>query len=376
MMFDKIKKRTQWHMFLGIINCIIYFSFLLGLSSCVGEKAPECSELIEQRFIFTEQEIESFNIVSEKPQFVLKSETIHIQGESVEIPEYEYVISPPLSGFINNLKVKAGDRVQKGQLLAILNHIDYLELKMEFLEAKNDFEFYRKNYARQGELAIEQATPLKEMEQAEVLYKQAELKLMGLKAKLKLIGINSDELSQNSLNDFSYLFASESGIVQEIEIVKGQYCTDHDVICRISKANQNFFRFIVDEEVGKALSVNDTVFVSIKDIKSEPFLLSSIEKSDAGWLVLVENYTGKAFSNSVKVYGDFIQLKKFYRVPSKSLINNNMLLIANNKSEINVKKVTSSYSEKEDVLIEYFELKSNEEIINDGYKVLLTKICP
>jgi hypothetical protein len=371
----KIRKQSQVHVFLIVINTIISFLILVGLTTCTGKDVPDCLGIAGQKFIFTKQEMKSFGIVAEKPQVILKSETNRIQGEFVTIPQTEYIVSPPLPGFIKKIKVKRGEKIQKGQLLAVLNHIDYLELKMDFLEAKNDFEFYKKNYARQGELAIEQATPLKKMEQAEVLYKQAELKYLGLKEKLRLIGIGSDELTSNSINDLSYLFASESGIVHEIEAISGQYCTNHTVIFRISKENQNFYSFNVDDETGRHLNINDTIFISTKEMNKKPFQLNKIERRDAGWLILVGGISSISQTNSEIIFGDFNCSKSYYKIPHNALINNSMLLVKKNTGDIVVKKVTSFYHEKPDVFVEYFDLKESDKIVTGGYDILLSKIC-
>lgn len=358
-----------------VLKYFFIILFFAGMHACSERNIPDCSGIEERKYLFTKDEIDTYHFLTEKVAVTVLTETVRVQGESVLIPENHIVVCPQLPGFIHEIKVQPGNEVRKGQLLAILQHIDYLELKIQYLEAKNDFEFYKKNYARQGELAIEQATSLKKMEHAELMYNQAELKCLGLKEKVELIGIDAENLSPNSLNNFSFLYAPASGKIQSINAFKGQYCSNSNVVVKISSGNQHFFQFKLNKEIADNLLSPDSVHISIDGKNSELYDPYTIIKNDDGWLVRFRNDSDNIKKSFEQITGEFVCKKQVFKLPAKALINDSFILILHNKKDIIIKQVETIQKEQKDVFITYFQLKENNEIVTGNYETLLNKIC-
>lgn len=372
------RKQVRWSNF--FIQSIVLKNFFIilffaGMLACSERNIPDCSGIEERKYLFTTDEINTYHFLTEKVAVTVLSEIAHIQGESVFIPESHIVVSPKVPGFIHEIKVQPGNEVRKGQLLAILQHIDYLELKIQYLEAKNDFEFYKKNYARQGELAIEQATSLKKMEYAELMYHQAELKYLGLKEKIKLIGIDADDLSPNSLNDLSFLYAPASGKIQSINAFMGQYCSNNSVVVKINSGNQHFFQFRLNKEIGDNLLSPDSVHISIDGKNSELYKAYTIVENDNGWLVRFRTGSDNIKKSFEQISGEFIYKKKVFKLPAKALINDSFIFVLHNKKDIIIKKVETIQKEQKDVFITFFQLKENYEIVTGNYETFLNEIC-
>ncbi len=353
---------------------IIVLSFTC-IYACSDPGNPECHLSGERKYTFSEEFLEGQGLNTEKPQIIEEPKPKVFQGEFRAIPQICAIVIPPVPGFIRKINVNNGDRVQKGQILAVLNHVDYLELKVQFLEAKNNLDFYKKNFARQGELAIEQATSLKKMEQAGMKYRQAELRYTGLKEKLRIIGINADNLTLGSLNDLSYLYAPGPGIIQEVHVIPGQYCSNQVAAFKISGGNQSHFQFNLDKETGIQVQPGDSIWVSTSGSASEFYTVHSVEMTAEGYKVLVPaNGLGRP-DEVHNISGEFIGIKKYYKLPAKALIHNKYILSLHEREDVIVKKVSIINREGGYITVEFFPLDNRTKFIIGNYENLLREIC-
>jgi len=80
------------------------------------------------------------------------------------------VVSAPMKGFVRELNHQKGQQIRRGETVAQLSHPAYLELQQQYLSAKSHMEYYRQEYQRQGELAVDEAAPLKKVQKAKASF--------------------------------------------------------------------------------------------------------------------------------------------------------------------------------------------------------------
>ncbi len=86
---------------------------------------------------------------------------VKINGELSVPPEKTASVSAVIGGNVKQIKVFYGDYVRKGQVLAILEHPEYIGIQENFIEIANSLELLKQNYKRQKELYDNQVVPEK-----------------------------------------------------------------------------------------------------------------------------------------------------------------------------------------------------------------------
>jgi cobalt-zinc-cadmium efflux system membrane fusion protein len=98
------------------------------------------------------------------------SGTIPASGMLDVPPQSKVSISAPMGGFVKSTDLLQGSRVEKGQIVAVMQHQDYLQLQQDYLENISQLEFLKSEYERQEELAKENVNAKKSLEQAKANY--------------------------------------------------------------------------------------------------------------------------------------------------------------------------------------------------------------
>lgn len=161
------------------------------------------------------------------------SGTIKVNGV-LDVPPQQLVsISVPLGGFLKSTTLLQGSRVQKGQLIAVIENPEYIQLQQDYLEAVNQLEFTRADYERQQELAKENVNAQKTLQQAKSTYQSWLAKRNGLLAKLKLIHVDLSEVEKGNITSTGNVYSPISGYVTEVNVNIGKFVAPADVLFEI-----------------------------------------------------------------------------------------------------------------------------------------------
>ncbi len=183
----------------------------------------------------------------------LRFDSVHFRQSFYEIPasgyvclENNHVITAPFDGKITFKNIPEHS-ISKGQAVAIIQNIELITLQQEFLEAKNQFDYYKEEYTRQGDLTIENATSIKKMQQARRDYQSAELRLHTFATKLKILGINPEKLSVNSLIPYVNVVSPLQGSKLKFTVSEDTYVHAGDPIAEISSSQAPFIECSIPE---------------------------------------------------------------------------------------------------------------------------------
>lgn len=233
---------------------IIYLALSFAILSCSSKQTEEIStgdakqEDSKGIITLTAEQIEVAQIKTGKATKQNISETLQCTG-SIEIPpENIATISPSISGFVKDLNYLEGDWVSKGDILAILEHPDFIKLQQQYLEAKSQVEYYQEEYKRQGELTVENAASIKKMQKAKADFLASEAIYKSLKAQLKLLGVNTSQIEKGDfVNEFK-LIAPISGVVSKLNTNKGKLVGQENFVYEIANDKTLYLHFKVFEK--------------------------------------------------------------------------------------------------------------------------------
>jgi cobalt-zinc-cadmium efflux system membrane fusion protein len=213
-----------------VITAVLTFS----CSSKKEETKPaEVAQVVKNEITLTEEQFKS--IAPQLGTTELRSLSKNIKANGMlDVPPQNLVsISAPLGGFVKSTELLQGMHVNKGQVIVVMEHPDYIQLQQDYLDSKNQLEFQEQEYKRQQDLAKENVNALKSLQQAKSNYFSTKAKVQGLLAKLKMININPAELEAGEIRSTISLTTPIEGYVAQVHVNLGQHVSPTDVMFRI-----------------------------------------------------------------------------------------------------------------------------------------------
>ena len=159
--------------------------------------------------------------------------TIKANGMLDVPPQNLVTVSAPLGGFVKSTDLLQGMKVQKGQVIVILEHPDYIQLQQDYLDLASQLEFLRLEYQRQEALAKENVNAAKALQLARSNYFSTKAKVQGFQSKLRLINIDPAQLEQGVISSAIRLYAPISGYITQVNVNIGMHVNTTDVMFRI-----------------------------------------------------------------------------------------------------------------------------------------------
>src|SRR5205809_2497561 len=143
-------------------NCKLIFLFCalgIDLLSCESKKEPPEQPLVQEvqadKVVLTDDQIRSIGIEVDKVQPRILSGNINVTG-MLDVPPQNLVnITAPFGGFLRSTTLLQGMHVAKGQLIAVIENPEYIQLQQDFLDTRSQVEYLEKEFKRQEEVERE-----------------------------------------------------------------------------------------------------------------------------------------------------------------------------------------------------------------------------
>lgn len=210
------------------------------LSACGGKKAAETNATAE------EGHTEKDNIVEVTPaqyQAVgVKLGAAEMKAISGLLKVNGYIDVPPqnlasvttqMGGIIKSTPLLQGSTVKKGEVIAVLENQDYVQLQQDYLESKSQLELTDAEYERQQTLASENVNSKKVLQQAKAQYQVAQARESALRQRLQLINIDASSLTPSNIRSRVNVYSPASGYVTKVNVNGGKFVNPNDVMFEI-----------------------------------------------------------------------------------------------------------------------------------------------
>jgi len=218
------------------ISYIIFPILLVLIGSCSGdvESQQEGNVAMADSIVaLTQEQMKNSGLETGTVDQRLMSGMIRVSGKIDIPPQNTVIISAALGGFVKSSEMLPGMKVSKGEVLAVLEHQDFIQLQQDYLKEKSRSEFLDKEYRRQQQLAVDNVNATKTLEQTKADYFSSLADLKGLEAKLQLIGINATQLTAEKISSVITLRSPVSGYVSRVHVNIGTYVAPGAEIFRI-----------------------------------------------------------------------------------------------------------------------------------------------
>lgn len=145
-------------------------------------------------------------------------ETLDVSARIQADPTKVVRIFPPASGRVVAIEVKPGDRVRRGQTIAILNSSDVANARSDFAKANIEADRARRAMERQKLLFEHGAAAEKDYIDARALADSAQAELARTKQRLELLNV-----SPSADTDRVSLIAPAAGVVLDVGAAPGEF---------------------------------------------------------------------------------------------------------------------------------------------------------
>lgn len=240
-------------------NIILIINIALLLTSCGNDKKQSDAEneqpTQENTLSLTGEQYKNAAIETGKIFTSNISSVLKLNGK-IDVPPQSLVsVSVPLGGYLKSTKLLPGMHIRKGDPLAVMEDIQYIQLQQDYLTAKAQLSLTESEYNRQKELNQSKATSDKVFEQARTNYQTQLVLLKSLEEKLKLIGLNPQRISAGTISKSINIYSPISGFVSAVNVNIGKYVTPSDILFELVNPNDIHLNLTVFEKDINKLAV-------------------------------------------------------------------------------------------------------------------------
>lgn len=209
------------------------FLFTIILLSACNTKKTEAIVAVskdENTVTLTDAQIKNGGVVIGKMEQKEISNILKVNGKIDVPPQNMISISVPLGGYLKTTKLLPGMHVSKGDVIAVMEDQQYIQLQQDYLTANVRISFLENEYLRQKELNQSQASSDKVYQQAEADYRSQRVLITSLGEKLKLAGINTDKINENNISRSVNIYSPINGFVSKVNVNIGKYVSPTEVL--------------------------------------------------------------------------------------------------------------------------------------------------
>lgn len=286
-------------------NYLFLSVLLFVISSCTSSKeepkgtaevlAPDAVEL-------SAEQVKTSGIVTGIVETRPVTKVLNVNGTVNVTPQNIASVSAPLGGFIKSTGLFQGGAVKKGQVMALIENMSFVDLQQNYLETRARFNYAEIEFKRHSELYKDNVYSEKNVQQTETEYKTLKAQLTALEQKLQVLGIDPAGLREDRITSVIPVIAPIGGYLKSVNVNIGKYVSPTDVMFEIVNPDNILLELIVFEKDINSISAGQAVTFSLPDDPKSIFKASIYQAGKA----LDNDKTTSAYATIAEPYGKLI----------------------------------------------------------------------
>jgi len=195
--------------------------------------------------------------------------SLKVNGVVTVAPKNQATVSMPMGGFIKSTNLFPGNAVSKGQVLAVIENQDFIDIQQNYLEAKNKLVYAEAEYNRHTALYKDEVYSEKNLQQVTVEYKNLKTQVRSLEQKLKLIGVNPEKLSEENISNTVNLISPISGYLTAVNVNIGKSVSSTDILFEIVNSDDLLLELTLFEQDADKVAVGQKIRFYINNESEE-----------------------------------------------------------------------------------------------------------
>jgi cobalt-zinc-cadmium efflux system membrane fusion protein len=231
---------------------------LLGLSSAALFAA-------DATFTLSEEQFKNLGVTLGRPEAVQQAPLLNAPAQVVVPPAHEYVVSAAQPGLINRLNAAAGDTVNKGQTLAVIDSPDLLMLQQSYLQAAGQSRLASEAYRRDKKLHDEGVIADRRWQETAAQYGMQTSAENEAKQLLAVAGMSDADIKRlaatRRLSSQLLVYAPAGGVVLERMAKTGERVAAQEPLYRIANLDELWLEIAVPQQRAQDIKAGDRVTV-------------------------------------------------------------------------------------------------------------------
>lgn len=367
-------------------NTFLIINIVLLFASCGKKQQTEqqnAAQATENVVTLTDEQYKNAEIETGKLSMRNISSVLKLNGK-IDVPPQSMVsISVPLGGYLKSTKLLSGMHINKGEVLAVMEDAQYIELQQDYLTAKAQFALTENQYNRQKELNLSKATSDKIFEQAKANYQTQLVLLKSLEEKLKLIGLNPQKFTAENISNSINIYSPITGFVSAVNVNIGKYVNPSDVLFELVNPSDIHLVLTVFEKDINKLSIGQKLFAYTntnpdKKYACEIILISKnlTTQSSAEVHCHFEQYDKSLFPGMFMNAAIELSGNNATALPEDAIVrfdNKQYVFVANGKNQFEIQQVETGNTENGFTEIIIPDNLTNQIFVTKGaYTLLMT----
>lgn len=243
---------------------VILFVLIIFSVSCSNSNKPPAetteAELLPEDIVeMRDDQIKLAGVETGMIEMRSLSSNLKVNGIITVAPQNLATVCMPLGGFIKNTSLLPGNRVSKGQTLALIENQEFVDIQQSYLEAKNRLLFAEAEFNRHTDLYKNDVYSESNLQQVTVEYKNLKALVKSLEQKLILIGISPQTLNEENISSTVNLVSPINGFLKEVNVNIGKYVSPNDVLFEIVNNEKLFLELTLFEKDADKVAIGQKV---------------------------------------------------------------------------------------------------------------------
>jgi cobalt-zinc-cadmium efflux system membrane fusion protein len=321
------------------------------------------------------------------------SGTLKASGKVSVAPGSFATVCAPLGGFVKNTNLLPGDKVSRGQALALIENQEFVDIQEDFLEAKSRMEYAEAEYKRHSDLYKEDVYSEQNLQQVTADYKSIKAHVTALEQKLALIGIDQAGLDEDNIKSSVLLLSPITGYVKNVNVNIGKSISPTDILFEIVNTDNLFLELsLFEKDAGKISAGQQITFFINNETEEHAAVITQTGRSvDADKSYKVYASVTKGCKNIMP--GMYVNAtietsaSKVHALPSDAVVSfddkDYIFIFDRNKEEkgnafteyriIEVHKGMTAGGYTEIILPDDFDFKNARVVVRGAYNLLSAK---
>ncbi|MBS1652532.1 MAG: efflux RND transporter periplasmic adaptor subunit [Bacteroidetes bacterium] len=369
-----------------LIKLLFYTFVIVSLNFCsnskVKEEAVKEIESADSLLNISNAKLNHVKISFTSVQKKSINEVIKVNGKIDVPPQNMISISITLGGYLKSTNLLPGVHVKKGEVIAILEDPQYIQLQQDYLIALSKLKTAKLEFDRQAILNQSKAGSDKAFQQAQSDYDILKININALSEKLKLINIVPEKLSVENISKEVKVISPINGFVSKVNVNIGKYVNPSEVLFELINPEDIHLNLKVFEKDLPKLYINQklnafTNFEPENKHRCEIILISkdlSIERTADVHCHFLDY--DKALLPGMYLSAEIeSQSKESYVLPLSAILNyqaKHFVFIKVNSNSFLLKQVTIGSNNKTEVeILNYKDIISKEIVLQGNYDLLM-----
>ncbi len=197
----------------------------VSLFSCSKEETvkEEVTVVAANQVTLTDLQIKNSGIETNTLNNREIAHKIVLSGQIDVPPQGMASVSAPGGGYVKTSRFMPGNFVKKGQVLAMLENPELVQLQQDYLLAKSNLLYANQDYSRQKDLNQSKASSDKVTQKAYNEAQNQNILMKGTAQKLAALGINPASLTANNIRRSFAVISPISGYISAVNVSIGQF---------------------------------------------------------------------------------------------------------------------------------------------------------